>query len=147
MLAASCSVNDEAQNEEKKPLTETLTNRPPSMSVNCVNNFTPPNNYNGIITWNLGLTIPYSEASAYIEIKPRTGSTVFSSVNIPIPYLGPMPSSINVIHTGSGTFGSAWLSGGQIFINTKEFDYRYIIYDNDSPAYVATGWKYHDLTS
>ncbi|MEW5677184.1 hypothetical protein ABGT15_12795 [Flavobacterium enshiense] len=150
-ILSSCSVDEDSNvTQNKSSLKDTIeTNRrpPTSLSVTCVNNFTPPNTYNGIISWDLGITLPFADAEAYIEIRPKTGSTNFNSVRFSIPYVDPTFGSMDVIHTGSGTFGSTWLSGDDIYITTKEFDYRYIIYDINSSMHVETDWAYHDLTN
>ncbi|MFI0425594.1 MAG: hypothetical protein ACH34V_01445 [Flavobacterium sp.] len=143
---SSCSTNeDEINFEELNNSTNSLTNRAPipgsSMTINCTN--IPTLVYTGVINWNLGLTIPYPDANAYIQIQPTSLSSTYPIVNIPITYIS--SGSKNIIHSGIGSVGDITLAGNNIYIYAKTFNYRYIIFDNDSSDFVATNWYSHNL--
>ena len=111
------------------------------MSVNCVN--IPTLVYTGQINWNFGLTIPYADANAYIQIQPTSLSVVYPTVNVPVRYFS--SGSKKIIHSAIGSIGDVSIIGNDIHIYAKTFNYRYIIFDNDSSNFVATSWYFHDL--
>jgi hypothetical protein len=147
LLLCSCSTdsNDleiEIENSQKAAPQTVI------MSVNCIDpapsNPFPP--YTGYLSWNRGLYIPYPMADAYIEIEPLNSGSTYPVVQIPIPYI-PVSGSFNVIHnpTSVSNHGDVWMVSGDVHLHNKHFNYRYIIYDNDTSAYQTTPWKYFNL--
>lgn len=143
----SCSNNeDEVQfeNTEKSNLSiENSSNRIPpssSMTVTCVNVPTPL--YTAKISWNFGTTIPYSDANAFIQIEPTIGSAIYTIANVPIPYMQSGDKLITASGVFGGPVGTVDFTGSTILIHAKTFNYRYIIFDNDSSNFVATNWQY-----
>jgi hypothetical protein len=116
------------------------------MTVNCIdpvpNNQSPP--YTGYLSWNLGTFLPFSMADAYIEFEPLNGGTTYPIVQIAVPYI-PTSGSFNIIHNPTSNHGDVWMDSGVVHLHNKHFNYRYIIYDNDTSAYQATSWKYFNL--
>ena len=145
LLLCSCSTDS---NELENQSTHKIAPPTGIMSVNCVdplpNNLFPP--YTGYLWWNRGLYIPYPMANAYIEIEPLNSGSTYPVVQISIPYV-PVSGSFNVIHnpTSGSNHGDVWMVNGDVHLHNKHFNYRYIIYDNDTSAYQTTPWKYFNL--
>jgi len=144
-ILSSCATNDDAavdqSGKNSVELSSSTSRLSTTMSVSCIS--TLPN-YTAKISWKLGNYIPFPEAEAYIEVIPKSGSTSFPMIAIPVPYPGG-GGYLNVAHAGSTTTGNAWMSGGTLYMMAKEFEYRYVIYDIESTEHDETIWKFHQL--
>lgn len=146
-LLLSCTTNDDSYEINKNETTNisSSTQRAPSpsnMNVFCSEDFLNP--YEADLNWVFGYYIPYPEGESFIEIEPLYFNGSFPVVQISVPYLS--SGSYHIIHGGPGTGVVSQISN-DIYIYAKMFNYRYVIYDLDSSAYVTTSWKFYDFVN
>ena len=148
LFFSSCSLENANFNEDNTIVDDNKTSdinarKAPGYNITCTNS-TQQYNYEAVFNWTNPSSIPFFEGNAFIEIEPISSGTNYPIVQIPIHYYS--NGSKIIEHASLNSMGDVvLLQSGIIQIHAKEFNYRYAIYDTESPNFVSSSWKYHNL--